>query len=82
MADPAELAGGRRGVERLDVVEDAEDRTQRHAGALRHLLRGGPQHAFAEEVEEGVDREVSAAVPAGPPAVRRGAGSGIGAVTS
>ena len=71
VADAAELPGGGGGVERLDVVEDAEDRPQRHARALGHLLGGGPQHALAEQVEHGVDGEVAAAVPPGATAVAR-----------
>ena len=76
VAHAAQLAGGGGRVERLDVVEDAEDRAQRHAGALGHLLGGGAQHALAEQVEQRVDGEVAAAVATGSPAVDGGLGGG------
>ena len=75
------LARARRRVERLDVVEDAEDRPQRHPGALGHLLGGGPDHALVEQVEQGVDGEVAAAVPPGAAPVDGGVGDGRHALT-
>ncbi len=67
------LPGARRRVERLHVVEDAEDRPQRHARALRDLLGGGADHALVEQVEQGVDGQVAAAVPPGSATVDGGA---------
>ena len=75
------LASARGRVERLDVVEDAEDRSQRHPGALGHLLGGGPDHALVEQVEQGVDGEVTAAVAPSAAPVDGGVGDGLHALT-
>ena len=69
--DPRHLPRARGRVERLDVVEDAEDRPQRHARALGDLLGGGPDDALVEQVEQGVDGEIAAAVPPSSAAVDR-----------
>ena len=59
------------GVQGLHVVEDPEDRAQRHPGALGDQLRGGLDHALGQQVEQGVDRQVTAALASGVAAVLR-----------
>ena len=81
VAHARHLARARRRVERLDVVEDAEDRSQRHPGALGHLLGGGPDHALVEQVEQGIDGQVAAAVTPGAATVDGGVGDGLHALT-
>ncbi|HVH17189.1 MAG TPA: hypothetical protein VNF72_02705, partial [Myxococcota bacterium] len=59
LAAKARVHLGVQGVHVLEVPEDAADPD---AGALRDLLRGGPPHILADELEERLDHTLAAAL--------------------